>query len=71
MKDDPLLGFIEAIQSLPPHYLPLHHENGCPYFKSIFYDTVKFPVELVREVKCFNCQGIFYFDNRGEISEGK
>ena len=33
--------------------------------------TVDTPLENVREVKCFNCHGIFYFDNREEISEGK
>ena len=64
MKDDPLLELIEAIRSIPPRYLPLAYNLGCPYCKSVLYDTVNSPVEHVREVKCYNCKGIFYFDNR-------
>jgi hypothetical protein len=63
--------FIDAIRSLPPCYVPLAYNFGCPYCKSIFNDTVDTPAKHVREVECFNCQGIFYFNNREEISEGK
>ena len=59
-----LLDLVEAINSLPPRYLPLADEIKCPFCKSIIYDEIGSPEEGVRKMKCQRCSGVFYFDYR-------